>query len=830
MICLNKSIVQKYNETRILINQFLLIDMFEKEHNLFDFEIPERIQNKVSNLLMKRNYQDYELFERKRFHRFEISADGEKRDKYLYFYTEIECQKNEKIILTSICSYRSKIWINGQFVTFSCADGGHYTACNLNKGKNTFVLEIENINCRDYSWGTFVYQIMNYQEEISDYLLSCKQIWKHVKIDECNFIYEKNNCIDEKTFSFAVVPNNLLKYNKDSIITIFDEDNGDELIKVKPFKIYTIDLDLYRQNHPNAVRLGLRIYSNLVCLSLTIRDISKPYELVSNELVNIIAHKVLQTQNKYFLNHFLWMQSWLKRFKPQNDREWDCKKFYELIKMRDDWKSSFKNTDDYFYSSGVHEIYYRSEIDQSDVMLLYRLPKNYDKNKKYPIFYCFAAMNYSWTSYSVDIDLDFIWVDVSLRGLILGSYMSEASAVEAMNICKELFSVNMDQQYLMGYSSGASAVWSFLQNAPSDIAGAYTIGGLPETDKIKNVSNIEMYNPVSDDDFIYERNYHLQEVPELSEKYHQINCTGYIHDNFSSHLTEISIIKELLKVRQVKFPNQIYFTTTRNCHLKSYWIRLHGIEFGKDKAEIYANIVSQDKIVIECKNATGFTLTIPVQISKDNFSVIVNGKVYTYENISSKNIDILLTDKTKKSYKGTGLLNVYRDKMRVIIPEKSNANMYSVAQKYSMPSCNGFISKIYVNYPIYQFSELQKTFDFNMVIIDDILSENNFIRRIRKHAKIKYNKSGFEYNDITYNEDYCLQQIIENPFNKNFCILLISTNNVDLLKKNLFTRKVIIPTYSNGHHKYWNNEALVYYKSKYYSVFEWGDQLKEVSN
>ena len=57
MICLNKSIVQKYNETRILINQFLLIDMFEKEHNLFDFEIPERIQNKVSNLLMKRNYQ-----------------------------------------------------------------------------------------------------------------------------------------------------------------------------------------------------------------------------------------------------------------------------------------------------------------------------------------------------------------------------------------------------------------------------------------------------------------------------------------------------------------------------------------------------------------------------------------------------------------------------------------------------------------------------------------------------------------------------------------------------------------------------------------------------
>ena len=825
---MKETIIQEYNGTRIIINKFILIDKLKREGSLFDFEMPKQIQNKISKLLNSRDFENYELIERKRYHRFEISADGNKRDKNLYFYTEIECQKDEEIILSSICSYKSRVWINGEFVTFSCADGGHYTSFKLIKGINTFVLEVENYNRTDYNWGTFVYQIMNYTEEMSDYILSCKQIQKHVKIDGCNIIHDKTNCVNDNVFTFAVVPNNLIKYSKDSVITIYDEDTDDEIIRVKPFEKYSIDLDEYRQTHPNAIRLGLRIRSNLVCLNLTIRDISGPYKLISNELVSIIAQKSLQTHNKYFLNHLSWTKLWINKFSPNNDREWDCKKYYELRKMRDDLKSPEVSLYDYFYSDGVHELYYKSEIDQSDVMLLYRLPQNYDPNEKYPIFYCFAAMNYSWTSYSVDIEKDFIWVDVSLRGLILGSYMSEASAKEAIAICKELFSIDLDKQYLMGYSSGASAVWAYMQNSPSDIAGAYTIGGMPEIDKIKNVSNIEIYNPVSDDDFIYERNYELEDVQELSPKYHQINCTGYIHDNFASHLTEKSIIRELLKVKRIEYPQKIYFTTTRNCHLKSYWIQLHGIEYGKNRAEITAEIVSTNRIVIECKNVIGFTLTIPPQISRKDFSIVVNDKEYTYKNILSKSVDIILAVNEQKSYKGTGLLNVYRDKMKIYIPEKKNSDIYSIAQNYSNPSCNGFVSKIYVNYPIYQFNEFDNNNSCNMVIIDDLSSDCTFIRKIRKHAKITYDKFGFEYGN-DWKGGYCLQQIIENPFNKNYCILLISANDITLLKKNLFTRKVIIPTYSSGYHKYWNNDALVYFKSNYYSAFEWGDKLKIIT-
>jgi len=69
-------------------------------------------------------------------------------------------------------------------------------------------------------------------------------------------------------------------------------------------------------------------------------------------------------------------------------------------------------------------------------------------------------------------------------------------------------------------------------------------------------------------------------------------------------------------------------------------------------------------------------------------------------------------------------------------------------------------------------------------------------------------------------------QTINNPYNPNFSILVIQTNCENLLNKNLFTRKVIIPFYFNGHHPYWNNQALAYIDGKFYGVYEWDKDMK----
>ena len=51
-------------------------------------------------------------------------------------------------------------------------------------------------------------------------------------------------------------------------------------------------------------------------------------------------------------------------------------------------------------------------------------------------------------------------------------------------------------------------------------------------------------------------------------------------------------------------------------------------------------------------------------------------------------------------------------------------------------------------------------------------------------------------------------------------VLLICANDRTLFRRNFFTRKVIIPTYANGYHKYWNADALIY-NGKYFSIPDW---------
>jgi len=71
-------------------------------------------------------------------------------------------------------------------------------------------------------------------------------------------------------------------------------------------------------------------------------------------------------------------------------------------------------------------------------------------------------------------------------------------------------------------------------------------------------------------------------------------------------------------------------------------------------------------------------------------------------------------------------------------------------------------------------------------------------------------------------------QVISNPYENERSILIISASNEKLLKKSIFTRKLIIPFNSNGLHDYLNNEALIYDGSKYYGIYETGADLFEI--
>ena len=93
---------------------------------------------------------------------------------------------------------------------------------------------------------------------------------------------------------------------------------------------------------------------------------------------------------------------------------------------------------------------------------------------------------------------------------------------------------------------------------------------------------------------------------------------------------------------------------------------------------------------------------------------------------------------------------------------------------------------------------------------------------------IKMDKEGYIYKGIRYEGSYCIMQIFENPYAPGSSLLYIQASDSRQLRRNLFTRQALLPSYVYGLHPYWNNEALIYSNGKYFAVYEWGEDPVEV--
>ena len=90
------------------------------------------------------------------------------------------------------------------------------------------------------------------------------------------------------------------------------------------------------------------------------------------------------------------------------------------------------------------------------------------------------------------------------------------------------------------------------------------------------------------------------------------------------------------------------------------------------------------------------------------------------------------------------------------------------------------------------------------------------------------NEQGYTYLGQEYDGNYVIMQIIENPYNNNMSIMYVNTNNIKLIKKHIFCRQMILPTYNNGFHPFLNNEALIFDGKLYFKIQENGMPLEEI--
>ena len=417
--------------------------------------------------------------------------------------------------------------------------------------------------------------------------------------------------------------------------------------------------------------------------------------------------------------------------------------------------------------------------------------------------------------------------------------MGEAGMTELITWFFDNYKVDRDRVYIVGQSDGGYATWAYAQNHPEIPAGIYPQISTPFMDTIENTMNIPTFQTYSSKDFTF-RNWKTDKYRKLIEygNYFQFDFENMRHTNFQPYLCNRAILKDLVSKTKNKGPRNIVYKTVRNRHLTSDWVKVHGIRVGKIKAKINARIVDENYIKIIISNSDGFTLTLPEFVKCENLKIEINSRIYMVNKydedrriIFVKKNGIWKESLVELEYdhrKGTGVLDVYLDKLRIVIPTNSDESIEHVAKNWACPATNINDCKININYPISKKDYIEKTdFENNLILFESYFNEGTCGYELEKRA-IECDDKGFSYQNTRFDGNYLVMQVIPNPQNNDKSILVISSNDLKTFSRNLFMRKVIIPMYYTGIHPYLNNKALVYYNRKYYRVYEENSKLTEV--
>ncbi len=417
------------------------------------------------------------------------------------------------------------------------------------------------------------------------------------------------------------------------------------------------------------------------------------------------------------------------------------------------------------------------------------------------------------------LDESVLAFDIAGRGYTSGAYVGEAATLEILEWIRKEFLIDEDRTYIIGQSNGGFATYSIAQNYPDLSAAIYPLISYPNIDTLDNISNIPTYQIVSSKDHVFHsRESEVYNILYKYKNYYEIKIEEMIHSYLKFYVVHINILNKILKHKRNKYPKNIVFKTQRNRHLNSYYIELFGIAKNADTAYIRCDILDERNVKITTSGTNGFKFVIPPIINKEKFAVFINNIKFSFVKFAKVSVNFLCMDKWEivdfipeiNYRKGSGLLDVYLDSLQIIIPNNSDKRIENLANKFSKPYSNGFDPIVFVDYPILyeELFDINSMYGKNFIIID-YKNTNKITSKINLDLIVKYDENGYYYNNERIDKDYVIMQVVANPYNKLKSILVISTNNLELLNKHRLLRRLTLPTYCYGLHPYWNKEVYI---------------------
>ena len=485
------------------------------------------------------------------------------------------------------------------------------------------------------------------------------------------------------------------------------------------------------------------------------------------------------------------------------------------------------------------KILYRSRLDDKPKHILYTVSGGkYDANKKYPLFAHIALYDYEyWSKKFVGYtDNAVIFADIVGRGVNFGAYVGEAAILEQIEVLKQHFSIDENRVYLSGFCGAAGSALQMAQAYPHMFAGFLVYIPQQDFSLRMNLYNVDILAFYHAEEYVHGiPNSRVQQYYDELPKLVQLPVKGITHNDFLSLTAKADTINYMLTKERCAYPQRLFYKTWMARHRTAYWITLDNIQRGAKVAEIQAE-VDGNAIQIHTVGTDGLKIQIPPYLREyKDICVSINEhkRVLAMEELPTQiHVSIsdagwgMTTESVPFSAKGTGLLDVYCNPVRVLY---NSGNLQSIADVFAHPICTGFNPKLLVDYPMINLQKCDALpGDSSYVILEDVHTECAMIKELVPICPVQYDSTGYNWNNERHDEEYCIWQILESPYASDQRVLLISSNNWAVFKKFLFFRHLILPTYLNGPQSFLNNEILLLTRHGIYAAYENGGELVKV--
>ncbi len=825
-----------YRSKTLLIQSYRLLDRIayeEADDSIFDLTLDPT----VANALRQAENGAAPLIDRTDFSGFSQLSDlSDLAGQKVYLLAEVFAAKNEAVLIHAFSSARAKLWSNNDCVTIHNGDSQYYVSARLKKGLNRLVWEFLSPTPTD----RFSLQLLNYAKETGDDALALCKV-PTVSIDLPLFVSTSCFAFDASQFEFMYLLGPCSPFQERfsvriEVFTDLYEIGHSFSMEAKAGQKLILDLDKYR----SLPRVSYRPF-NLVCTfyrqdgtSWTTTPLIFPDDY-SDHVYQICeqiqeAAQELDTEFRTRVN-YLADQC---RKELANGNLWTPFVYTgEFEEMLEALKKG-KPLTNVFRTPGIHKVYVPSELDDTLIRIIYKIPEGYDPALQYPAFFALTDGSYSELFPDDCLEERCLCFDINTRGSTGGAYVGEASIMSIYRWINKNFSIDPDRRYFLGGSQGGYATWAFAQNYPDVPAAIYPHISSFSEEKIHNLSNTPVFYLHSDQDYVNAKERQASSYLKSYHNYRQYELDQMLHHQLIPYLAHPFVLKQMLACRRNPYPDRIIFSTRDNRHLKSFWLQLHGIQAHKKIGRITARIENPHLITLRASNIVGFSVEIPPQIDRSSFVVRINRKDFRFTDYKDLKIDFIKKSDWRIGYsglidcrKGLGLLDVYMDNLRVVFAADSAA-FRKAAEVWANPNTNGGNHIIHVHYPFYDDAHLPDGLFGHNLILAGLPDSNRLMKKLAPSMPVSCSDAGYRYLGEEFEGDYVVMQVFGSPFYPQKSVLTISSNREALLGKVLFLRKLFIPYNFNGVHPYLNNEILVYREGRYFAAYEAGEPLQEI--